>query len=486
MKREIAAGIVAALALVAGTAPSTGAAPDTGNPRLSLRRTSSEAIAYKYGKRKPRLYAPTFLQVQGAPLDLRVRRASYEDPLTVTQVLYTSRGPEIVELPADILNGWRGLIDFTEIEVADLEGNVVYSTTKAFCPNNYDRQRIDDAGPATPTYPYGCYGGRAQGSFLRGMVWGVDQSWATNLSGGRGIKLDVPRGRYVLTISIAPRYQELFGVDASQASTTLDLRVKKIRRDRCCRRAVPAQNGSEPAGEPTAGVPAMDDPDSAILPDLVALPAFYMDVQNRRNGKSRLSFASMVWTGGASSLVVEGFRRPDEDIMDAYQYFYENNEVVGRAPVGTFEYDRRDGHFHWHIQQFAAYRMVDAETNEVVRSSKQSFCLAPTDAVDLSLDNASWNTERTGLYTACGGPEALWIREVLPLGWGDTYYQAGGQAFNITNLPNGSYFVEVQANPLGLLHEQDASNNSVLREVILKGRPGNRRVEVMPWFGIDF
>ncbi|MGH2747913.1 MAG: lysyl oxidase family protein [Actinomycetota bacterium] len=484
MRKETVAAIVVALAMIVGTAPVTGAAPETGTPRLSLRRTSSEATAYKYGKRKPRLYAPVFLQVQDAPLDLRVRRAGYEDPLTVSQVLHTSNGTEVLELSADILNGWRGLIDFTEVEVADLEGNVVFSTTRAFCPNSYDRQRIDDAGPPTPTYPQGCYGGRARGSFLRGMVWGVDQSWATNLSGGRGIKLDVPRGRYVLTLSIAPRYQELFGIDGSQASTTLDLRVKKIRRERCCFHAQQAE--SDPQDQQTAGVPTMDNPDPAILPDLVALPAFYMDVHNRRNGKSKLSFASMFWTGGASSLVVEGFRRPDEDVMDAYQYFYEDDEVVGRAPVGTFEYDRRDGHFHWHIQQFAAYRMVDTETNEVVRSSKQSFCLAPTDPVDLSLDNASWNTERTGLHTACGGAEALWIREVLPLGWGDTYYQAGGQAFNITDLPNGSYFVEVQANPLGLLHEQDASNNSVLREVILKGKPGNRRVEVMPWFGIDF
>lgn len=476
-------GTVAALTLVAGVTPVTGAAQDSGRPSLSLRRTATRTSAYVVGKRAPRLFAPVFLQVVDAPLDLRVRRASYGHPRTISQVLHGPGGNEIVELPAEALDGWRGLADFTRIKVRSLRGRVLYSTTAGFCPNRWERQRVNDAGPATPTFPSACYRGR----FLRGMAWGIDEGWATRIVGNRGVKLDVDPGRYVLTISITRRFRELFGIDASAASTTLDLRVGRLRRRHCChegaRSGAETQSGTDAA---PAGVPMIQDPDPATLPDLEALPAFGMRVRNLRNGRSRLWFASMVWVGGASSLVVEGFRRPEEDVMDAYQYFYDRDEAIGRAPVGTLEYDRRDGHFHWHFQQFAAYRMVDPENNEVVRSTKQSFCLAPTDPVDLSLDNASWDTERTGLHTACGGPEALWIREVLPLGWGDTYHQVGGQSFNITNLPNGAYFVEVQANPGGLLHEQDSSNNSVLRKVILRGTRGNRRVRVRPWFGIDF
>jgi hypothetical protein len=430
------------------------------------------------------MYAPAFLQVEGAPLDLRVRRASYQDPLTVVQVLHTRRGDEVVELPADILNGWRGLLDFLEVSVTDLDGNPVYTTTKTLCPNGYDRQRIDDSGPATPTFPYGCFGSGSRSGFLRGMVWGIDQSWATNLLGPRGVKLDIAPGDYRATISIAPRYRELFGIDPSQASATFDLTVEDIDQGHCC--AGLQRAATEAPSGPTTGVPTMVNPDPSILPDVVALPAFNMEIRNRRNGKSQLGFASLTWVAGASSLVVEGFRRPDEDVMDAYQYFYDGDEVVGRAPVGTMEFDRRDGHMHWHMQQFAAYRMVDADTNEVVRSTKQSFCLVPTDPVDLSLDNASLTSEPGDLHTACGGSEALWIREVLPLGWGDTYYQVGGQAFDITGLPNGSYYVDMQANPAGLLYEQDDSNNSVLREVILGGRPAARTVTAMPWFGIDF
>jgi hypothetical protein len=80
----------------------------------------------------------------------------------------------------------------------------------------------------------------------------------------------------------------------------------------------------------------------------------------------------------------------------------------------------------------------------------------------------------------------MWIREVLPTGWGDTYYQSvPGQSFDITALPNGSYWIEVKANPAGVLFDADASNDLELREVILGGVPGRRTVSVPPYHGID-
>ncbi|MEA2446703.1 MAG: hypothetical protein QOK47_340, partial [Actinomycetota bacterium] len=146
----------------------------------------------------------------------------------------------------------------------------------------------------------------------------------------------------------------------------------------------------------------------------------------------------------------------------------------------------RRGHQHWHFQQFARYSLLDATKTEVIKSKKEAFCLAPTDAIDLTLTGADWTPYLGGLSTACGGPSAIWVREVLPLGWGDTYFQGlPGQSFNVTDLPNGKYFIKVEANPLGTLYEQSADNNVQLRKVWLKGRPGHRRVEVPPWNGIN-
>jgi hypothetical protein len=98
--------------------------------------------------------------------------------------------------------------------------------------------------------------------------------------------------------------------------------------------------------------------------------------------------------------------------------------VVGRAPVGSVVLNHPHCHQNWHFLQFARYPLLDAD-QVVIRS------------------------------------------------------------FDITSLPNGSYWIEVLANPRGVLFDADASNNVELREVILGGVPGARTVSVPPWHGID-
>jgi hypothetical protein len=288
-------------------------------------------------------------------------------------------------------------------------------------------------------------------------------------------------GEYTATVTIEQRYVDLFGIDPSRASATIGVTVEKVDFD-CpkCR-----DNRRKPARERTASVPVVDNPDPVHLPDLIGLPAWGIDIDQRRSG-TYLTFGATVWNGGASSLVVEGFRRSDEDVMDAHQYFYENGQPTGKAQVGTMEYDTRSGHQHWHFLQFARYSLLDETQTELIRSKKEAFCLAPTDAIDLTVPDAVLVPYSIGLGSACGGATSLWTREILPLGWGDTYSQSRpGQSFNITDVPNGTYYIDVMANPTGSLFEQTADNNSELREIILKGKGDNRRVVVPPWNGID-
>ena len=90
------------------------------------------------------------------------------------------------------------------------------------------------------------------------------------------------------------------------------------------------------------------------------------------------------------------------------------------------------------------------------------------------------------MSSVCGGEEARWLREALPAGWGDTYFQSvAGQAFNITKVPNGSYKIRVAMNPLGLLKEATTSNNVEDRDILLFGRQGARQVIAQPWHGIS-
>ncbi len=187
-------------------------------------------------------------------------------------------------------------------------------------------------------------------------------------------------------------------------------------------------------------------------------------------------------------MVVEGFRRTGTAVMRAWEYFYDSSgAVVGRARAGSLKYDARPGHEHWHFQQFATYQLLDADRTGIVYSDKEGFCLAPTDAIDLAVPGADLNPGQIGFGdSVCGSQNSIWTRETLPTGWGDTYFQGlPGQSFDITDLPNGTYFIAVRANPKGLLYERSTRNNVRYRRVILGGTPGSRTVTVPPWNGID-
>ena len=136
--------------------------------------------------------------------------------------------------------------------------------------------------------------------------------------------------------------------------------------------------------------------------------------------------------------------------MDAYQYFYDaDGNQTGYEEVGEMHW-HAGNHKHWHFEDFARYRLLDADKTQAVRSTKESFCLANTDAVDYTVPGADWQPENTDLSTACGGADALSVREVLSAGSGDTYMQyRAGQAFRLEDLPNGVYYIAVEANPLG-------------------------------------
>jgi Lysyl oxidase len=205
----------------------------------------------------------------------------------------------------------------------------------------------------------------------------------------------------------------------------------------------------------------------------------------QRNGHDYLTFASTELNQGPGTLVVDGFRGTNDRSMDAFQYFLIDGEPIGRAPVGELEF-HAGRHNHWHFQQFALYSLLDADSKHVIVSDKQSWCLVNTDALDLTVPNANLTTRGLELRTSCGGPKALWIREVLDVGWADTYGQGvGSGAFDITGLRNGTYYVRVQVNPLGSLFEADTSNNVQDRLIQLRGKPGHRRVIVLRWHGID-
>lgn len=221
-------------------------------------------------------------------------------------------------------------------------------------------------------------------------------------------------------------------------------------------------------------------------PDLRSLPAWDIAITDGEDGdvagKDYLAFSANVWNAGPAPLVVDGFRSPGKDLMDSYQYFYDAaGKQVGYTPSGTMEWDPREGHEHWHFTDFASYRLLSEDQTKEVRSGKEAFCLANTDAVDYTVKNANWHPYNTDLSTACGQQNSISVREVLDVGSGDTYTQyRPGQSFDVTGLANGTYYIQVIANPENRLQETSLSNNVSLRKVVLGGETGARTVTVPP------
>lgn len=418
--------------------------------------------------------------------ELWVSRPDYDTPITIMQVDPDTKAV-LRTLPAGRRHVWAGLKDFAHYKVRDADGEVVAGDTFSFCPNGHPRQRLSDEGPLNPSYPSFCNGG----PFTLGSIWGIDEGWATGLIAGRyrGLGWKAERRNYELTVWIDASWVDLLDIDPDDATAVVHVmavdRGTRAPRHTTGTTAVPEAAPSAGTPTPEAPTPILTDPDPQSLPDLVALPGWGMSTYARR-GRDYLAFSSTEWNAGPGTMVVEGFRGSDDPTMDAFQYFLRDGQPVGKAPIGELEYHAGGGHNHWHFEQFTRYTLLDGSRERVLVSGKRSWCLVNTDAIDLTLPNANLREFGQDLATSCGGPGALWIREVLDVGWGDTYDQyVSGQAFDITDLPNGTYYVRVHVNPLGAMFESNTANNVEDRLIRLRGKPGDRKVVVPPWHGID-
>ena len=479
--RTILAALAAVALLLAAGGASAAAAPAA--PQLGLRAATDSVVLWKYGRDQPvYLDLGVYLQSLGADFQLNVTRR-YGHPIRVSQQLGSSQRA----LPGWVADGWNGMAHLVTYKIQNAEGSPVATIPMTICPNSYDVQRVDPNGTGTPHFPQFC----SSNPFTLGTVWGIDQGWAVPLVDSAPF-IRLPQGTYTITIRINHRYRELFGIPRSLGAVHVTATVKLAGKNGCppyCGAAahsrVNVAAARRLANLAPADVPTQTSPDPATVPDLIALPAWGIQISHHRH-RDYIDFGATVWDRGPAPMVVEGFRRPGTDIMDAYQYFYRDGQIVGKAPAGTLVYDAAPGHEHWHFEQFARYALLSGDRREVVRSRKDGFCLAPTDAIDLTVPNAVYNPDSIGFFGACGDATSIWTRETLPVGWGDTYFQGlPGQSFNITNLPNGTYYVEVQANPLHALHEVSTHNDTRLRRVILGGVPGHRTIRIPPWKGID-
>lgn len=433
------------------------------------------------------------LHVTGAPLEIWSQRPSYDDQVVVTEGAPGSG----TAFPAGVTDHLGVLDDFVDATFVSTTKPDAQPFTRhlAACIGENAVRTSPDAMFSSP-YPQGCY----YNPYAIGAVQGIPAGWRGSIlsrwaSGGVKLRPDT----YTATLTIADAYADTLGLPADQREVTTTVVVRKAdNHDHCrgCRTndpglQLPQGNDVPPtpeATEPTGpGIASVDDlPPGTPVPDLRTLPAFGITLNSKG---TQLRFAANVWNGGTSDMVVDGFRREGEDVMDAYQYFLDSDgNVVAYQPVGTMQWDADPTHMHWHFTDFATYRLVKHDDHStVVTSGKESFCLANTDAVDMTGEGAKWTTRYDDLGSVCGGYNSESIREALAAGWGDTYAQyRAGQAFAIKNVPDGVYDIEVLANPEGNLFEGDTTNNASYRTVKLTtNAKGERKLKVLPVGIID-
>jgi Lysyl oxidase len=480
-----AAGLSLAVTAAAGV-PTAGAAGPRG-PVVKLEAAQHSITLDSFGGRVY-LDAGIWVAALGSPLEFDVQRASYTRPITITQIIHAPSGGTVRRpLPASLLDRWAGLRGFFLLTARNSAGKVAASQSIPFCPNSFFPARVSPGGPPASPYPPQCM----SDPFVKAMVWGVQKDWAADPLQDDFLlpTVKLPLGVYQVTATIGPQYVRLLHISPRGATATVKVRV--VKGPRCCPIpgcCPPGAPRHSPRAMPPRRPPAdLQTPPRSTLPDLVALPAWQISASHPRKSKHDfLDFAATVWVGGNGPLDVEGFRSHASPIMKAYQYFWQDGRVIGRVRAGTMGFDAKKGHNHWHFEQFARYALLNSAKSLAVRSHKQGFCIAPTDAVDLLLPRAVWQPPSVGLGNQCGDPTALWVAEQMPVGWGDTYIQSiAGQSFDITSVPNGTYYIEVIANPLRVLHETTTGNDISLRKVILGGTPGHRTVKVPAWHGID-
>ncbi|HWS34404.1 MAG TPA: lysyl oxidase family protein, partial [Actinoplanes sp.] len=457
-------------------------------PSLALRAATSEVTAerHEYDGQHYLSFNLGLHMVAGQDaFEVWAKRTGYDKPITAERVVTKNGKKTKVALPAGSVADFWGLKDFTRITIVDEAGKPVTEYTTPFCGNAYFSARTRPDAPAANPYPKDCGG---YNPFTLGQVWGVQAGWSADVPDQPVYdpavpEFDLPVGKYTATATVNPAYQQIFGVPA--ASSTATVAVTVVEGEDRGKEGLLAAREADSLQEPSAVAPPADEhalhagqgdatrqvssylpefrapakrptstlkaaPASGPKPDLRSLPAWGISL-SEEEGKTFINFGATVWNAGTSPLLVDGFRRTGTDagLMDAYQYFFDaKGNQVGSKEAGTMEWDPREGHKHWHFTDFAQYNLLAADKVLAVRSGKEAFCLANTDAVDYTITGAKWRPENTSLETSCGADTVVAVREVLDIGNGDTYTQdRPGQSFEITDLPNGTYYIEVLANP---------------------------------------
>jgi hypothetical protein len=187
-----------------------------------------------------------------------------------------------------------------------------------------------------------------------------------------------------------------------------------------------------------------------LEPDLVSLAPKDIRVL-RHAGVRQIIFTSSIANVGAGPFIVHGHTvdTPDGQKTEAIEEIWLSDGTSCTHDIGFFEYHPE--HHHFHLDDVSSYqlRQDDPITGPIVaQSAKISFCLL--DVMPLPGFQAA-----PQFVNNCEDPEGTYG---ISVGYADVYESIlPGQSIDITDVPDGDYFLVNSVNPDQNIWEENDS-----------------------------
>lgn len=219
-----------------------------------------------------------------------------------------------------------------------------------------------------------------------------------------------------------------------------------------------------PDGLPLPADRAPVDNPRLLLPDLLTLPPYHLEIVTLPDGSRELRLSNTIWNSGAGALELEGKFNPATQKTKVEQHVLAQVGIPLDHLVGEFIW--HPTHDHWHFEAFSLYELwtltPSGGLDTVISSSdKVSYCVIDTDIVDRQ--HAGFVPRKR--YYGCG--RAL---QGLSPGWGDTYKSfLDGQSIQLSGVKDGLFALKSTANPDAILLEANYHNNAALLYLDIRG-----------------
>jgi hypothetical protein len=147
----------------------------------------------------------------------------------------------------------------------------------------------------------------------------------------------------------------------------------------------------------------------------------------------------------------------DTETMEIVQNMHRTDGGVHGIPIdATMSFATADGHDHWHVSDFAEYKLRSAGSSTWRAAHKEGFCARDTVRIEGNAPKSFPNN------CAPGKADVLKVSEGISTGWADRYdWNVWGQFIDLDGLTlPGDFCVAALADPRHLFVEAPRANNT--------------------------